>query len=307
MQDDPNRTPPIAIGGLGGSGTRVFSALLQAAGFYMGSCQNDPLDNLWFTVLFKRAAWGRPPNPDQPNPDDVATSVRLFTRAMTTGLANSVSDSDLALFDQLRTDLPPVGNWRCGTTGTSVDSLLASLNSTEHANRPWGWKEPNTHIFLPHLDHHIDGLKYIHIVRNGLDMAFSTNLWQMNHWSHLYGLVHTKDTSLPLRQLRFWTAANRATINYGRTHMPDRFLVIQYEDFCAQPHFHLERIQKFIGRSVHSDLTERLVRPTTIGRSEDRDLSLFPAEDLQDARSLQSIVDVLGDARGCHNMPQTTG
>lgn len=307
MQDAPYSTHSIAIGGLGGSGTRVFSALLQAAGLYMGSCQNDALDNLWFTVLFKRAAWGRPPHPDQPNPEDVATSVRLFTRAMTTGLANNTSDRDLALLEQLRNDLPPIGNWHCGTTGASVDSLQASQSDTEHANRPWGWKEPNTHIFLPHLDRHIDGLKYIHIVRNGLDMAFSSNLWQMKHWSHLYGLVHANDTSLPLRQLRFWTAANRATIGYGHTHMPGRFLVIQYEDFCARPYVHLERIQKFIGRSVRIDLTEKLVRPTTIGRSADHDLSLFPTDDLQDARSLQSIVDVLSEVRNGHNMPQTTG
>lgn len=46
---------PTAIGGLGGSGTRVFAALLQEAGIYIGDCLNEPLDNLWFTVLIKRS------------------------------------------------------------------------------------------------------------------------------------------------------------------------------------------------------------------------------------------------------------
>lgn len=286
--------PPIAIGGLGGSGTRVFSALLQAAGFYMGSCQNEPLDNLWFTVLFKRAAWGRPPAPSMPEPDDIATSIRLFTRAMTTGLAAGVADVDRALLDRLRNDLPPVGKWRCGAKPEYIDSLLASAPDTAHPDQPWGWKEPNTHIFLPHLDRGITGLKYIHIVRNGLDMAYSKNLWQMTHWSHLYGLTHASDTSLPLRQLRFWTAANRATVDYGLTHMPNRFLVIQYEDFCAQPALHWDRIQHFITRTEHSDLTRGLVKPTSIGRSEERDLSAFPAHDLQQATELQALVNDLG-------------
>lgn len=294
MTSDPPCPAPIAIGGLGGSGTRVFSALLQAAGFYMGSCQNEPLDNLWFTVLFKRAAWGRPPAPSIPEPDEVATSIRLFTLAMTAGLGKGMTDSDRALLDHLRSDLPPVGTWRCGAKPEYIDSLVASAPNTAQPSQPWGWKEPNTHIFLPHLDRGIADLKYIHIVRNGFDMAYSKNLWQMTHWSHLYGLSHAPDTSLPLRQLRFWTAANRATVDYGLTHMRNRFLVIQYEDFCAQPALHWERIQHFIGREGQSDLTQGLVQPTSIGRSEERDLSVFPPHDLDQAADLQTLVDDLG-------------
>lgn len=293
--------PPVAIGGLGGSGTRVFSALLQAAGLYMGSCQNRPLDNLWFTILFKRAAWARSPAPASLDPDDVATSVRLFTRAMTTGLADGVPDEEIALLKQLRNDLPPIGNWHCGAISSYFDTLLTSKVDTVDLQRPWGWKEPNTHIFLPHLDRLIDDLRYIHIVRDGLDMAFSDNLWQMNHWSHLYGLTHTPDTAMPLRQLRFWTAANHAAIEYGRTKMQGRFLLIQYEDFCAQPHVYRDRIEQFIGQPIHSSLTDKLVRPTTIGRAEDHDLSLFPNNDLQNARSLQSLIDDLNEGHSGFN------
>ncbi len=290
---------PIAIGGLGGSGTRVFSALFQAAGFYMGDCQNDPLDNLWFTTLFKRAAWGRPPHQSIPAPKDVATSVRIFVHAMTTGLAGNLTDDERQFLELLRSDLPPIGNWRCGAKGEYIDSLLASKGGTKQIERPWGWKEPNTHIFLPHLDHNIENLKYIHVVRNGLDMAFSKNTWQMTHWSHLYGLTHHPDTPSPLRQLRFWTAANKATINYGRTHMQDRFLVVQYENFCAHPKLQWQRIQNFVGYSAPDELVNELVRPTTIGRSEDRNLSIFPARDLQNAYDLQILVDRL-------NMQTTT-
>ena len=33
----------------------------------------------------------------------------------------------------------------------------------------WGWKEPNTHIVLPQILKLAPGLKYIHVVRHGLD------------------------------------------------------------------------------------------------------------------------------------------
>ena len=48
---------PVAIGGVGGSGTRVVAEVLKCLGFYLGSLLNSSLDNLWFTLLFKRPDW----------------------------------------------------------------------------------------------------------------------------------------------------------------------------------------------------------------------------------------------------------
>jgi hypothetical protein len=46
----------VAIGGVGGSGTRVGAALPRELGYYTGDDLNESLDNLWFTLLFKRRA-----------------------------------------------------------------------------------------------------------------------------------------------------------------------------------------------------------------------------------------------------------
>ena len=48
---------PVAIGGVGGSGTRLIAQLLREAGFYLGGDLNPALDNRWFTLLFKRPDW----------------------------------------------------------------------------------------------------------------------------------------------------------------------------------------------------------------------------------------------------------
>ncbi len=42
------------------------------------------------------------------------------------------------------------------------------------------WKEPNTLFFLPTLFAEIAGLRYIHVVRNGLAMATSANDYQLD-------------------------------------------------------------------------------------------------------------------------------
>ena len=290
--------PPVAIGGLGGSGTRIFAAILQAAGVHIGDCLNEPLDNLWFAVLFKRAAWARAPNPRPPDPNDIATSIRLFQRAMTTGLADRpdgrLSASERTLLAQLRADLPPEGSWQCGPKSVHVDNLMTSGPPRVGTDRPWGWKEPNTHVFLPHLDRHIPGFRYIHVVRDGLDMAFSNNTWQARHWSHLYDLSKDPRIPLPLRQLRYWCAANRRALDYGAAHMPGRFLAVHYEDFCDRPTLHWARIMGFLGPTENLDLPDSMVRPSTIGRSAAHDLSEFPESDLAKVRVLQSEVEKIG-------------
>ena len=277
--------PAVAIGGLGGSGTRVFAAMLQYAGYHIGNTLNDPLDNLWFTVLFKQAAWARA----QPDPADVANAVRLFRRAMTTGLSDDLSADDAALIARLRADLPPEGPWHCGAQALHADALVASGPS----DGPWGWKEPNTHIFLPHLNQGIAGLRYIHVVRNGLDMAFSANTWQARHWGHLYGLPNTPDVPLPAHQLRFWTVANRATLDYGARHMPGRFLVMHYEDVCARPEPNWQRLRRFLDLPDTLALPAEMLRPTTIGRSLDHDLSVFPKDLIKASAAVQHDVEKL--------------
>jgi hypothetical protein len=46
----------------------------------------------------------------------------------------------------------------------------------------WGWKEPNTYIILEKLNEYYPNMKYIHLIRNGLDMAFSENQNQVKLW-----------------------------------------------------------------------------------------------------------------------------
>ena len=46
--------PPVAIGGVGGSGTRLIAEIVNRLGYYIGGDLNSAADNLWFTLLFKR-------------------------------------------------------------------------------------------------------------------------------------------------------------------------------------------------------------------------------------------------------------
>ncbi len=52
-------TPPVIIGGVGGSGTRVIAELLSKIGYYIGNDLNNASDNLLYTLIFKRPNWFR--------------------------------------------------------------------------------------------------------------------------------------------------------------------------------------------------------------------------------------------------------
>ncbi|TFL17533.1 sulfotransferase [Jannaschia formosa] len=273
---------PVAIGGLGGSGTRVISALLRAAGFRNGEDLNEALDNRWFTITHKRRAFTE----SWPTEAELDQAVRLFRDAMTVGLEGLLRAEDRAVLDRIRADLPPEGTWKCGAFADSVDRMMASRAKPPG---PWGWKEPNTHIFLPALDARLPGLRYIHVVRDAADMALSSNTQQLRNW----GPRPTEDAPVVLRQLRFWTDANARALDYGAG-MGDRFLVISYEDFCARPKPHWDRLVAFLGPEAGGDFPADLVSPPTIGRGAQLEPETVPEADRAAAEAVTARVAALG-------------
>ena len=66
-----------------------------------------------------------------------------------------------------------------------------------------GWKEPNTHIILEKLLIRYPMMKYIHVIRNGLDMAFSTNHNQVLLWGGKL-LKDSDFNNIHYASLKYW-------------------------------------------------------------------------------------------------------
>ena len=60
MSEENQRSPlndvggPVAVGGVGGSGTRVIASMVQSLGYRIGTNLTRAQDDLSFSVLFKR-------------------------------------------------------------------------------------------------------------------------------------------------------------------------------------------------------------------------------------------------------------
>jgi hypothetical protein len=266
---------PIAVGGIGGSGTRVVAAILREAAFYIGDDLNQALDNLWFTLLFKHRSV-------------LSLSDSCFDRLVSIFVTTmqgdrSASTADLMVVDELA--MQDRGQHEASWLQERARRLRHSL-ATPKSPSKWGWKEPNTHIVAGRLVAALPDLKYIHVVRNGLDMAYSANQNQPRFWGPL--VSKTDDCAItPRNSLAFWCWAHSRIIKVGEQ-MGSRFLLVRFEDLCFNPESEIRRILSFADITVDAELVTRARRlvapPASIGRYKSQPLDVFNLEDVRFVR-----------------------
>jgi hypothetical protein len=229
------------MGGVGGSGTRVLAHWLRVLGVNLVPPLNGPLDSLAFTVLFKAPNRFRGPDAGQA----MRAAVDAF-RWLTTG----EGDSTRALATLTRacarigvSGVPPAGSHR-GPWAAGVMVRARAARRFTRGDGPWGWKEPNSHLFIAELAERFPGILYIHTIRNGVDMASSENQQQAENWrQHLEVPV---EASGRMAALEYWIRANeRATAQMARLGS-GKSLLVRYEDLVAEPEGTLLGVARFL-------------------------------------------------------------
>jgi hypothetical protein len=89
---------PVAIRGVGGSGTRLVADIVLELGFYLGADLNYERDNLWFTLLLKRPEWYAKERAGDSTGIHVA--LRLFERVMIGGRRPSMAELRLMAYSR---------------------------------------------------------------------------------------------------------------------------------------------------------------------------------------------------------------
>jgi Sulfotransferase family len=253
---------PIVVGGVGGSGTRVVEEIMRQLNIYTGSDLNVAGDNRWFTSLCKLPRWDmEAPAPKSP----VFRALATLEMAMTGRLEFTARDRrivDEALrrnrhwwrYDRLIDDRPPA--W----LRARVTSLLRSAEDYALGSPMWGWKEPNSHFFIRHLHAHFgDRLRYVHVIRNGLDMAQSRNQLQVRRWGSRFGVRNGSLTPDPAASLDFWIRANEAAIEAGKALPQGTFFLVSYDDICANPREEVTRFVRFLDLDPPESVLRELV------------------------------------------------
>jgi hypothetical protein len=266
---------PVAIGGIGGSGTRLIASVLRDIGFFLGADLNEASDNLWFTLLFKRMElW-----PLEENKEEISRALAIFLNLMN---RQPLATEDVIYVRQLTRQSRPKHpvEWLEDRVESIIDSGSTEAISTVDGR--WGWKEPNTHILLPALLQEVDDLKYIHVMRHGVDMAFSRNQNQLEFWGELL-LGRTVNLNDPVDSLDYWCAVHRRVLELT-AEMGERFMMLNYDEFCQSPDRELPRLLAFLGVTTEEiqleDVIGNNLMPRSLERHKQFDISIFPQSDL---------------------------
>ena len=185
---------PVAVGGVGGSGTRLIASMVASLGYQMGDNLNRSQDDLTFAVLFKRPDLYRDIRgliPEDHPSAVVAAGVFESIRSGQHGLGAEIMPMLSACLS-----IPSHDRQKMSLAGEMLrrGKRLSRLGRAFRHTKPlepglWTWKEPNTLLFVPSLFRVIPGLRYIHVVRNGLSMATSKNKRQLDNWGFLFGVA----------------------------------------------------------------------------------------------------------------------
>jgi hypothetical protein len=150
------------------------------------------------------------------------------------------------------------------------EEMLVDLRATLFAHladlatpQPWGWKEPRSILLLPFFHRHMPSLRFLHVVRDGRDMAFSKNQNQLRK----HGLASGLTGSSARDSIRLWSRVNMEAADYGEARLGSRYLRVRFEDLCVRPVETASRVLAFFELEADPQLVSSGVRmQASIGR-----------------------------------------
>ena len=226
---------PVVVFCKSHSGSRLLAQLIEGAGVYMGAHQNESSDSLDLLRLVQHLV-------EHYYPD----FGPLWNK------------------DSRNLELPLTGM-------IARDVFADHLQGFAGAGTRWGWKLCETLYVLPVIDFLFPDARYIHLIRDGRDVAFcnhtppDTPFWKkvyfntdrMEIWRkyrlnyndyhrhcHLFNAVH-------------WVNSVRVGRDYGAM-LRDRYLEVHYEDLCGDFGSQAKRILAHIGVTDDRATVKRL-------------------------------------------------
>jgi hypothetical protein len=220
--------PPVVIFNKSHSGSRLLAELVRASGVFMGSHQNASGDSEDVLELVEYVVNRCYPGFDclrQPDSHDHAELCALVERTFSAHLGGG---GDAAVGDCAR----------------------------------WGWKLCETAYILPLIDYLFPQARYVHLIRDGRDVAFCDHVppfnrfWQMvyvdtcdlRYW---HGLWFGRWSKLAYRldplpyNVQHWINSVSVARRFGAM-LRERYLETRYEDLCINFDTEAQRVLLFI-------------------------------------------------------------
>jgi hypothetical protein len=140
---------------------------------------------------------------------------------------------------------------------------------------PWGWKEPRSIFLVPFLAQALPGMRFLHVVRDGRDVAFSKNQNQPRKHADAFLGSKSEQPDSPARAIELWNAVNLEAADAGEGELAERYLRVRYEDLCKAPEPVVADVLDFLGLEGDAAvLAGEVDPPPTLGRWQECDPAL---------------------------------
>jgi hypothetical protein len=218
---------PVIIGCTGGSGSRLLQHIVSDAGVFMGKNLNNSRDAMDF----------------EPFLDEVINPILAQTRSV-----NYHSEMFTAHVERLR---------------TLIENYVMEIPAISLS---WGWKCPRNIYILPLIHALYPNMRFIHLVRDGRDMALSGNQNQLRkHYSYYFG--KPLSDSLPVYSIELWQGVNIDAAHWAKAILQENYYRLKFEDLCTDPQNSISGLAKFLDGNWNVDTLAKLVQtPDTVGR-----------------------------------------
>jgi hypothetical protein len=223
---------PVIVGAVGGSGTRVVQQILSEIGCYMGTELNENGEPIPLQHFFRRYS---------------SQSLRAWLSESPAPQAETPGWQEMTLAFR-----------------RAIEQHLAPCESPVPC---WGFKVPKSILFLPFLVEQYPNLRFIHMIRNGLDMVYSKN-WRLQEEKKVLLNAAQAATPVPEQSMILWQKVNQMAANF-RERLGPNSICLRFEDLCTDPQKTLSTLFRFLGVS-DARLLERCVKmvrqPDSLGR-----------------------------------------
>lgn len=233
---------------MGGSGTRVVAQILASAGIFWDNQLNEAFDSLLFQKVFSL----------------------LAPRIRDLGPIGSSRDPE-AEAQTARYIRAQIGEFARG---------MHAAYLAEHSKLDaWGWKFPGNHFLLPCLAELFPEMQYVHVLRHGLDMAFSENQHQTRNWGRHLGIDINSYTP-EKASLLFWIAANRRAVTEARK-LGISFFLLNFDQLCRDPRKMITSLMEFLRKPTADieDYVKLVIPPKSLGRRHGQNLDFCGPEE----------------------------
>lgn len=225
--------PPLVVGGIGDSGTRAVAYILTQFGVWMGkfgvTVKKDSRDSKLFINGFPTTGC-----------DDAGAVQRRVVKCFVF-YAKSIDHCSAA--DYNRSCVNDAGIWNTGVQWSSQlfrtllnhtrAYTLRKSNQEQFSFGLWGFKHPRSAFILPYLSY-VTGkrMRYVHIMRDGRDIAAGDNQYFFNSVCKQY---HYEGSPLCVdvfvNRVELWARLNVDVLRWASRNLaPEDFMLVRIED-----------------------------------------------------------------------------